>query len=208
MSNASLFPMFVKLAGRRSLVVGGGAIAEGKVESLLHAGANVTVVSPALTENLERLHRQGAFTWHPRLFDPADVSGAFLVIAATSDNVTNEAVFRIADARGILCNAVDQPDSCHFYYPSVVQRGDLQIAISTSGRSPLLAQRLRQEFEAQFGPEYAEWLQWLGAAREALMARKLSFRVRKRLLANLVRREAFERWRVARNRKSQLPEAA
>ena len=138
-SSASLFPMFVKLDGRRCLVVGGGPIAESKVDSLLAAGARVTVVSPALTEQLERLQRQGAFEWHAGRFEASDLQKAFLVIAATSDDATNDAVYREADRTGILCNAVDQPPRCHFYFPAVVQRGDLQIAISTAGRSPSLA---------------------------------------------------------------------
>ena len=207
-ASASLFPMFVKLDGRRCLVVGGGPIAESKIESLLAAGARVTVVSPALTEKLERLHRQGAFEWHARRFEASDLQKAFLVIAATSDDATNDAVYREADRRGILCNAVDQPPRCHFYFPAVVQRGDLQIAISTAGRSPSLAQRLRKEFEAQFGPEYSGWVKWLGEVREALMERKLAFRTRKRLLAYLARRESFERWRAAQRHKTALREAA
>ena len=207
-SSASLFPMFVKLDGRRCLVVGGGPIAESKVDSLLAAGARVTVVSPALTEQLERLQRQGAFEWHARRFEASDLQKAFLVIAATSDDATNDAVYREADRTGVLCNAVDQPPRCHFYFPAVVQRGDLQIAISTAGRSPSLAQRLRKEFAVQFGPEYSEWVKWLGEVREALMERKLAFRTRKRLLAYLARRESFERWRAAQRHKTALREAA
>lgn len=203
-----LFPMFVKLDGRRCVVVGGGPIAESKVESLLAAAASVTVVSPALTEKLELLQQQGVFDWHARRFEASDLQDAFLVIAATSDDATNDAVYREADRRGILCNAVDQPPRCHFYFPAVVQRGDLQIAISTAGRSPSLAQRLRMEFETQFGPEYAEWLRWLGAVRQALMERRLAFRTRKRLLAYLARRESFERWRAAQQHKTALREAA
>jgi precorrin-2 dehydrogenase/sirohydrochlorin ferrochelatase len=200
--------MFVKLAGRRCLVVGGGPVAEGKVESLIAAGARVTVVSPGLTEKLEHLHRRGEFEWHARRFVMSDLDNAFLVISATSDDGTNEAVYREADRKGILCNAVDQPARCHFYYPAVVQRGDLQIAVSTAGRSPSLAQRLRKELEAQFSPEYDGWVRWLGMVREALMVRKLPFRVRQRLLRYLSRHESFERWRAAQPAKPELREAA
>ena len=207
-SSSALFPMFVKLDGRRCVVVGGGPIAESKIESLLAAGARVTVVSPALTERLERLQRQGAFDWHARRFEASDLQQAFLVIAATSDDATNDAVYREADRLGILCNAVDQPPRCHFYFPALMQRGDLQIAISTAGRSPSLAQRLRKEFEVQIGPEYSEWVRWLGEVREALMERKVAFRTRKRLLAYLARRESFERWRAAQQHKTALREAA
>ena len=192
----ALFQMFVKLAGHSCLVVGGGLVAASKVESLLHAGANVTVVSPKLNSRLDELRVEGQLAWIPRRFEPCDANGAFLVIAATSDNIVNELVFREAERRGILCNAVDQPPLCNFYFPAVVRRGALQIAISTAGLSPSLAARLRAEFEKEFGPEYETWLTWLGTVREALMQRKLDFATRKRLLAYLARRDSFERWRT------------
>ena len=122
------------------------------------------------------------------------MDGAFLVIAATSAPGVNEAVFREAEARGLLCNAVDDIGHCHFYYGAVVQRGDLQIAISTNGKSPSLAQRLRKEFEAQFGPEYEQWLEWLGAAREALRASSPSSDTAKKLLHELATRPMFEQF--------------
>lgn len=206
--NAALFPIFVKLAGRRCLVVGGGSIAESKIESLLTAGASVTVVSPTLTAGLARQQRQAPFVWEPRRFELSDLDGVFLVIAATSEDATNEMIFREADRRGILCNAVDQPPRCHFYFPAVVRRGELQIAISTAGLSPSLAQRLRKDFEAQFGPEYAEWLEWLGTVRQALMQRDIDFSKRKRMLAYLARQKSFERWQSARSREHHLREAA
>ncbi len=206
--HASLFPMFVKLSGRRCVVVGGGTVAETKVESLLASGADVTVVSPKLSASLAQQERLGSFAWKARRFNPSDLDGAFLIIAATSDDGVNELIFREADRRGILCNAVDQPPRCHFYFPAVVRRGALQIAISTAGLSPSLAQRLRKELEAMFGPEYEEWLRWLGAVREALMKRKLDFGTRKRLLAYVARRESFERWRAARTSKRALQVAA
>lgn len=199
--NPSLFPMFVKLAGRRCVVVGGGRIAESKVESLLTSGASVTVVSPTVTESLAEQAHRGSFVWKPREFEVPDLDGAFLVIAATSDEEVNELIFREADRRGILCNVVDQPLRCDFYFPAVVRRGALQIAISTAGLSPSLAQRLRKDFEAEFGPEYEEWLAWLGRVRAALMERGADFDTRRRVLARLASREVFDRLRVATNRK-------
>ena len=205
---AALFPMFVKLVGRRCVVVGGGAIAESKVASLLASGAKVIVVSPNLTPVLARKARLGAFTWYERRFDACDLYDAFLVIAATSEDAVNEWVYREADRRGVLCNAVDQPPRCHFYFPAVVHRGALQIAISTAGLSPSLAQRLRKELEAQIGPEYEEWLGWLGRVRAALMERRLDFATRKQLLARLASREIFDRWQLSRKRKRTQQEAA
>jgi precorrin-2 dehydrogenase / sirohydrochlorin ferrochelatase len=200
--NAALFPMFVKLSGRRCVVVGGGPIGESKVGSLLTSGADVTVVSPKLTERLAEEAQRGTFAWTVRAFEPSDLDGAFLVIAATSDEDTNELIFREADRRGILCNAVDQPPRCHFYFPAVVRRGALQIAISTAGLSPSLAQRLRKELEVEFGPEYEEWLDWLGRIRQTLMERGTDFDTRKRVLARLASREVFDRLQVTSGRKS------
>ena len=136
--------------------------------------------------------RFGKIDWLPKEFEAGDLNGAFLVIAATSAPGVNESVFREAEVRGILCNAVDDIEHCHFYYGAVVQRGDLQIAISTNGKSPALAKRLRQEFEGQFGPEYEAWLQWLGAAREVLRASDPRSETTKKLLHELASRPMFE----------------
>ena len=191
---ASLFPMFVKLAGRKCLVVGGGPIAEGKVEGLLASGATVVIVAPEVTEKIALWNEQGRLTWHARQFQPSDLEGAFLVVAATGVDTVNEQVFREAEARGILCNAVDEPERCHFYYPAIVRRGPLQIAISTRGLSPALASRLRAELEAQFGPEYERWLQKLGAMRRALFAKRIDPRRRTRVLQLLASHRSFERF--------------
>jgi len=191
---ANLFPMFLKLAGRKCLLVGGGPVAEGKVEGLLSCQAAVVLVAPEVTEKIARWHDQGRLTWHARQFQPSDLEGAFLVIAATGVDAVNEQVFREAEARGILCNAVDEPERCHFYYPAIVRRGPLQIAISTGGLSPALASRLRAELEAQFGPEYERWLQKLGAMRRALFARRIDPRGRTRVLQLLASRKSLERF--------------
>lgn len=197
----SLFPMFVKLAGRRVVVVGGGEIAASKMDSLLQAEAKVVVVSPAVNAQVAGLVRERKIDWLPKEFSAEDLEGAFLVIAATSVPSVNEAVYRAADARGLLCNAVDDIENCHFYYGSVVQRGDLQLAISTNGKSPALAQRLRKELEAQFGPEYESWLEWLGAARDVLRSSGASQAQNKEVLHGLASRESFERFLAEASRK-------
>jgi siroheme synthase-like protein len=188
----SLFPIFVKLEGRLIVVVGGGNISEGKIPGVLAAGAQIRLIAPTVTPQIAEWVRFGKIDWLPKEFEAVDLNGAFLVIAATSAPGVNEAVFREAEARGLLCNAVDDLEHCHFYYGAVVQRGDLQIAISTNGKSPALAQRLRTEFEAAFGPEYEVWLQWLGAAREALRASGPSSETSKKLLHELASRPMFE----------------
>jgi len=190
----SLFPAFLKLNSRRVLVVGGGSIAAQKIPGLLAAGAQVHVVAPKLAPQLTEWVRNQQITWSPKPFEPNDLFGAFLVIAATSIRDLNAVVYQEADQRNILCNAVDDIDHCHFYYGSIVQRGDLQIAISTSGKSPALAQRLRKELEDQFGPEYESWLEWLGAARETLRAQSNDPEITKCWLHVLASQAMFERF--------------
>ena len=190
----SLFPMFVKLRDRLCVVVGGGQIAESKIPGLLAAEARVRVIAPEVTESLAARASEGQIEWMRKTFETKDLSGAYLVVAATSAIEVNHEVFREAEARGILCNAVDDPDYCHFYYPSVVRRGALQIAISTEGLSPALAQRLRRELEAQFGPEYEPWVNWLGAARRFLRAKNDDPEQTRQLLHQLASREMFDKF--------------
>jgi precorrin-2 dehydrogenase/sirohydrochlorin ferrochelatase len=187
-----LFPIFVKLKGRLVVVIGGGKIAEEKIPCVLSAGARIRLFAPSITPQIAEWVRFGKIDWLPKEFAPADLQGAFLVIAATSAPGVNASVFREAEARGILCNAVDDIKNCHFYYGSIVQRGDLQIAISTNGKSPALAQRLRKELEAQFAPEYEAWVQWLGAARDALRASGANSEATKKLLHELAGQHMFE----------------
>ena len=190
----SLFPMFVKLRDRLCVVVGGGQIAESKVPALVAAEAKVRVIAPEVTESLAVQAREGQIEWVRRTFETEDLSGTYLVVAATAAVEVNHEIFREAEARGILCNAVDDPDYCHFFYPSVVRRGALQIAISTEGLSPALAQRLRRELEVQFGPEYEPWLNWLGAARRFLRAKNDDPEQTRQLLHQLASREMFDKF--------------
>jgi siroheme synthase-like protein len=188
----SLFPAFLKLQGRLVTVIGGGVIAESKLTGLLDSGARVRLISPRVNAKIDSLVRDARIEWWPKHYEEGDLHGAFLVIAATSLRHVNAAVFQEAEARGTLCNAVDDVDHCHFYYGSIVQRGDLQIAISTNGKSPALAQRLRKELEVQFGPEYAAWLEWLGAARDVLRSQEAESEATKYQLHQLASRPMFE----------------
>jgi precorrin-2 dehydrogenase/sirohydrochlorin ferrochelatase len=133
-------------------------------------------------------------------FSPEQLAGALLVIAATGDPAVNEEVFRAARERGVLCNAVDEPERCDFFYPAVVRRGDLQIAISTAGKSPALAQRIRCELEEQFDAGYVAWLEWLGSVRELFFRRKVEPELRRQTLHRIAGREVFERFLVAREK--------
>ncbi len=189
----TLFPMFLKLEGRSCLVVGAGAIGEPKIESLLTSGASVRVIAPRVTAAVAEWARAGTIVWDAREFNSADLDGVFLVIAATSSRGVNGTIFREAQQRNILCNVVDDPEYCDFYYPAVVRRGDLQVAISTNGHSPALAQRIRRELEIQFGTEYGEWLTKLGRIRQQLFASEMNPDERRRVLHELASREGFER---------------
>ena len=197
-----MFPIFLKLEGRRCLVVGAGKIAMGKIRGLLQAGASVEVVAPWAVPQIEEWFGQGLLNWKARNFEPSDLDNVSLVIAATPLREVNSQIFREARLRNVLCNSVDDPENCDFYYGAIVQRGDLQIAISTNGRSPALAQRLRQELEEQFGPEYETWLQELGVARDQMFGAKLDVEARKKLLHELASREAFNNRNIVQRGRS------
>ena len=187
-----LFPIFLKLAGRRCLVVGGGSVAEAKMQGLVCCGAEVCVVAPQATPAIREAARAGQIIWEERAFLPSDLAEVSLVIAATNSRELHEHIFRYCRQAGILCNAVDEPERCDFYYPAVVRRGALQIAISTAGHSPFLAQRLRLELEQQFGPEYAGWIEEIGKERRALFSSDISSENRRAILKELSGERAFQ----------------
>ena len=185
----SLFPMFLKLTGRISVVVGAGAIAESKIESLLAAEAHVMVIAPEALPRVQEWARGGDVTWARREYREGDLAGAFLAVAATATPEVNRAVFAEAQERGVLVNAVDDPPFCDFYFPSVVRRGELQIAISTAGESPALAQRLRKEINAALPLDAGEWLMELGRLRREVTGVEPIGEPRKSLLHELAQRE-------------------
>jgi siroheme synthase-like protein len=187
-----LFPLFLKLEGRQCLVVGAGSVGLEKIESLLRCGAAIRVVAPEATTAVEQLHAQGKVEWRSRTFQPEDVQGCELVIAATSDREVNQAVFAEASRNAIFCNTVDDPPLCDFYFGSVVQRGDLQIAISTAGESPALAQRLRREIDAQLPSDVGPWLAQLGELRREILGAMPPGDERKALLHELAYREVCD----------------
>ncbi len=191
-----LFPIFLKLAGKKCVIVGGGAIGQGKAVGLLHSGARVIVIAPRVRPTIREFAATGTLTWKKGTFHPSDLRGAFLAVAATDSAVQNREISRHCQRLGVLCNAVDDPEHCDFFYPAVVRRGALQIAISTDGRSPALAKRLRAELEQQFGPEYAAWVEEVGEQRRKIMSKKLSAARRTKLLERIVDRKAFAEFMV------------
>ncbi len=197
----SVFPLFLKLENRPCLVVGAGPIAESKISGLIEANATIKVVAPEATPQIRNWAAEDKIAWHQRRFEPSDLQGMFLVIASTSSKDLHEQIFGEARRGSVLCNIVDVPHLCDFYYPAVVRRGALQIAISTAGESPALAQRLRKELEVQFGPEYESWVAAIGEARAELASRNLSAEERKGILHELASREFFERFRISFQKK-------
>jgi len=166
-----LYPLNLQLSGRRCLVVGGGQVSERKTQTLLECGAVVTLVSPEVTPVLDELARAGRLRILLRPFEPSDVDGAVIVIAATNIRAVNEAVSHACRERGILINVVDVPDLCDFYVPASITRGDLLVTIGTSGQSPMLSKKLRKMLETQFGPEYGPFLEMAGRLRQELKSR-------------------------------------
>jgi len=184
--------MFVKLEGKRCLVVGAGKVGEPKIGGLIDTGARVHVIALEASEAVHQWARAGRITLEIRGFAPADLDGTFLAVVATASRDLNSSIYREAQQRGILCNVVDVPEYCDFYYPAVVRRGDLQIAISTGGQSPSLAQKLRQQLEKQFGPGYARWVAELGETRKLVLASDLDPKRKSELLHSLASREALK----------------
>ena len=166
------YPVYLDLQGRDVLVVGAGAVGSRKVKTLLQAGARVTVVSPQATAAVRALADEGQLIWHQRPYGATDLAAVCLVFGATDDPELNRRIEADAARQGVWCNLAAQPDRGDFILPSIVARGDLLISISTSGTSPAVARRLRQDLEAYFGEEYAPFLRLMGAIRARLLERE------------------------------------
>ena len=185
----SLLPIFLKLEGRPGLLVGAGAVALDKIGSLLSTGLRLCVVAPKARAEIRQLAMEGKLEWIEREFAPTDLDGYFVVIAATDDPAVNAMVHREAVARNILCNSVDDIPNCDFFFGSVVTRGKLQVAISTAGESPALAQRLRREIDEQLPADLGPWLAEVGSLRREVLATHARSENRKLLLHQLAQRQ-------------------
>lgn len=185
----SLLPIFVKLTGRPCLLVGAGEVALQKIPSLLAAEARLRVIAPDIRPEITDLANDGRIEVFQREFTDSDLDNTFLVIAATDNPGVNAAIYRGAVERNILCNSVDDPPHCDFYFGSIVSRGDLQIAISTAGESPALAQRLRREIDEQLPADLGPWLGNLGELRREVLAMHPASEERKLILHQLAQRE-------------------
>jgi uroporphyrin-III C-methyltransferase/precorrin-2 dehydrogenase/sirohydrochlorin ferrochelatase len=185
----TLLPLFLKLDGRPGLLVGAGTVALEKIGSLLKTGIRLRVIAPAARDEIRQLAARGKLEWIERSFDPADLDGNFIVIAATDNTEVNTAVYRGAVERNIPCNSVDDIPNCDFFFGSVVGRGDLQIAISTAGESPAFAQLLRREIDEQLPADLGPWLANLGELRRDVLATHPRSEERKLLLHELAHRQ-------------------
>ena len=168
------YPVILDLKGKTVLVVGGGPVAQRKVEGLLQAKAAVRLVAPELTRDLERLVEEGTLDWRPRRFEPSDLNGCWLIIAATDDRSLNRELKVLAEEAGLWINVVDQPENCSFILPALLRRGELLITVSTGGASPLLSARLKRRLGLQFDRTWEPFLDLLGAVRREVLKRGLS----------------------------------
>jgi len=164
----SYYPIFLELAGRRCVAIGGGAVAERKVEGLLQAGAAVTVISPRQTALLKTWAGEKRINVIAREYQPGDLKGYELAFVATEDKEVNAAVSREGKASGVWVNAADDPDHCDFILPSVLHRGELTVAVATGGASPALSRLIREELESYFGADYAVLVEVAAEARKEL----------------------------------------
>ena len=194
--SAPLYPLFLNLQGRVCVVIGGNEMAEGKVRDLIDAEAKIRLFAPDVTPQIAEWSRSGKLHWEPRHYQRGDLADAFLVVSI-SNAETNSQVLQEAEERQVFCNAVDDIPHCSSYASAVVRRGPLQIAISTAGNSPALAQRLRKELEERFGDEYGLWVRQLGELRSQLFEDKeVDGGTRRKMLHEQASASAFESFRV------------
>ena len=182
----TFYPIMIQLEGKKAVVVGGGVVSQRKVDTLLAYHADVHVVSQELTPKLSKYLEEEKIKLSGHEFKESDLDGAFVVIAATDDPLLNRQVSEKASERGLLINAVDQPADCNFIVPSILRRGDLLVAVSTSGKSPAFAKKVREELEEQFGEEYGSFMVLMGCLREEVLEKKLSQKENKRIFQQLV----------------------
>ncbi len=191
------YPVYLDLRGKEILVVGGGRVAERKIEALLDCGAEIKIVSDKITDKLNKIVDVYGLRHIRGEFKEKHLEGVFMVISATDDRKLNHKISKIANKKGLLINAVDQPDDCNFIVPSIIKKGDLQIAISTSGKSPALARKLREQLERQFGNEYEDFLILMGCLRKEVLSKGLSQKENSRIFHEIVESDVLEA--LARN---------
>ena len=170
----SYFPIVLEMTGRRCLVIGGGVVAERKIAGLLEVGAEVTVISPKVTEAISHWSKNNSIQLTARCYQNGDLSGHELVFVATDDADVNDLVYQEGKNCGAWVNAADDPDRCDFILPAVIRRGDLTVAISTGGASPAATRAIREELDGYFTAEYAQLVQVAAEVRMELKEKSLN----------------------------------
>lgn len=180
------YPVNLDIRNRDCLVIGGGSVGKRKILTLLECGAQVTVVSPKISNEIKGLSKEHPIALRERKYCSSDLEGKFLVIGATDNEEVNQQISKDAANAGILCNIVDRPQECTFVLPAIVKQGDLIVAISTSGKSPAFAKSLRQKLSGEFGPEYGKFLDVMGAIRQKLLQKGKSPEEHKQMFEQLI----------------------
>ncbi len=196
------YPVNLDIKGRQCLVVGGGSVASRKAKTLMECGAIVTVVSPEFTEALKNLEQNSSITLVQSPYKTSDLENKFLVIGATNDEKLNRRINADAETRNMLCNIADVPDICNFILPSIIRRGDLCLAISTSGKSPAFAKKLRKDLEKTFGDEYSLFLTLMGEIRKKLLAEEHAPEAHKPIFEKLIHNNLLEM--IKKNKKENI----
>jgi len=198
------YPAYLDLRERPCMVIGGGGVAERKALSLIEAGAGITVISPSLTPKLHELSESGKINHLKKKFEDRDINGAYLVIAATESPEVNSSVARVCKKKQVLVNVAVPPAEGSFIAPSVVERGDLLIAVSTSGASPALSRKIRQELEKQFGPEYDLFLSKLTAIRNRMLEEIADENARRKIFQSIVDSDVIDLLRQGKTHEAEL----
>ena len=197
-----LYPIYIDMENKPCLVVGGGTVAERKVDSLLEHKAQVLLVSPQVTNSLETYAKNGLIIWENRIFKTNDLDNIFLVYIATNDTLVNQVIAEECKARKILVNAVDDPPNCDFYVPAILRRGSLAMAISTEGKSPMLARHLRLQLEKQFTEAYGEYVDLLGESRDYIKNNISDIEIRQKIFLELVNSDILDLLKMGEREKA------
>lgn len=188
---ANYYPIMLNLSGKRVIVIGGGVVAARKIGTLLEAGADVTVLSPDLHEKMADMLHNKQLIWKQKYFEPADLEGAFLIIAATNDTAVNVQVYKSIHPQQLI-NVVDRPDLSNFIVPASFRRGQLTLAVSTSGAMPGLSRKIKQELATQYDEIYEEYLIFLEQSRQKVIQEMADIYKRRQILNSLLQPEFLE----------------
>ena len=202
-ARSHLFPVFLKLKNRICIIIGGGRVARRKAERLLECGAHIVVISPRAEEQIIQWAAEGLLTWHKKKFTEADLDGAFMAFAATNSSAGNKRALEACHKKGVLVNAADAPLLCDFFIPSVIRKKSLAVAISTEGKSPLFARKLREELEQVLTEEHGEFLEMLGRARETIQQTIPDASRRKIILKSLVYSDMLSLLKAGKRKEAQ-----